>query len=491
MNAPIRRLSLLITAMFALLLVFGSWVQFADARALRGAEGNSRTLLSSYEQERGAMLVDGSQVARSEKAPSGSNVKYVRNYPQGPLYSHVTGWFSLSYGAGGLELAEDDLLSGQSDALFYRRLGDLLTGKRATGVNLDLTIDARTQQAADKALGNRRGAIVALDPKTGAILAMVSHPQYDPNAISTLDATAAQKAWKGYLADTSAPMVNRAITGDLYPAGSTFKVIVSAAALAAGRTENTELTGVARLSMPQTTVTLPNDWNGPCGNGRVTLTQALAMSCNTAFGQLGMDLGASAIKDQAAKFGFGKDLTIPLLVTPSSTGPMDNPPQIAFTAIGQQDVRVTPLQMAMVAAGVANGGSVMRPYLVKQTRGSGLEVIDVARPTELSRALSSDAAAQLTRMMIQVTEAPDGTGGAARIPGIRVAAKSGTAEHGSDAGGAPLAPHAWFISFAPADDPKVAVAVLVENGGRATPGPGPSFNAAPLAQEVMKAVINR
>ena len=223
----------------------------------------------------------------------------------------------------------------------------------------------------------------------------------------------------------------------------------------------------------------------------MTLTQALAMSCNTAFGQLGMDLGASAIKDQAAKFGFGKDLTIPLRVTPSSTGPMDNPPQIAFTAIGQQDVRVTPLQMAMVAAGVANGGSVMRPYLVKQTRGSGLEVIDVARPTELSRALSSDAAAQLTRMMIQVTEAPDGTGGAARIPGIRVAAKSGTAEHGSDAGGAPLAPHAWFISFAPADDPKVAVAVLVENGGRATPGPGPSFNAAPLAQEVMKAVINR
>ncbi len=487
MNAPIRRLSVLVTAMFALLLVFGSWVQFADAKSLRAAEGNRRTLLSSYEQERGAILVDQAQVARSERASSGQ-VRYVRNYPQGPLFGHLTGWFSLSYGAGGLELTEDDLLSGQSDALFYRRLGDLLTGKRPTGVNLDLTLDARAQQAADKALGNRRGAIVALDPKTGAILAMVSHPQYDPNAISTLDATAAQKSWKAYNADPAQPMVNRAIAGNLYPAGSTFKVIVAAAALAAGRSENTELTGVARLTMPQTQVTLPNDWNGPCGSGRVSMTEALAMSCNTAFGQLGMDLGAQAIKDQAAKFGFGRELTIPLKVTPSSTGPMDSPPRIAFTSIGQQDVRVTPLQMAMVAAGVANGGSVMRPYLVKQTRGSGLDVIDTAKPTELSRALSPDHAAELTRMMVQVTESGNGTGRLARIDGVQVAAKSGTAENGVNNS---LAPHAWFISFAPADDPKVAVAVLVENGGLAAPGPGPAFNAAPLAQEVMKAVIKR
>jgi peptidoglycan glycosyltransferase len=320
-NAPIRRLSVLVAAMFGLLLIFGSWVQFADAKSLRDAEGNSRTLLSSYEQERGAILVDQTQVARSEKAPSGESVKYVRNYPQGPLYGHLTGWFSLSYGAGGLELAENELLSGSSDALFYRRLGDLLTGKRPTGVNLDLTIDARTQQAADKALGNRRGAIVALDPKTGAILAMVSHPQYDPNAISTVDATAAQKAWKSYSADGAKPMVNRAIAGDLYPAGSTFKVVLAAAALRAGRTENSRLTGVARLPIPQTSHTLPNDWNGPCGGGTVTLTEALAMSCNTAFAQLGLDLGAQSIKDEAARFGFGKELEVPLKVTPSATGP--------------------------------------------------------------------------------------------------------------------------------------------------------------------------
>lgn len=491
MNAPIRRLSVLVAGMFALLLIFGTWVQFADARSLREAQGNSRTLLSSYEQERGSILIDQTQIARSEKVPSGQPVKYTRSYPQGMLYGHLTGWFSLSYGAGGLEEAEDELLSGQSDALFYRRLGDLITGKLTTGLNLDLTIDARAQQAADRALGDRRGAIVALDPKTGAILAMVSHPQYDPNAISTLDAAAAQKAWKGYNADAAKPMVNRAIAGDLYPAGSTFKVIVSAAALAAGRTADSQLTGVANLPIPQSNRTLPNDWNGPCGSGTVTMTEALAMSCNTAFAQLGMDLGADTIRDQAAKFGFGKDLNIPLKVTPSSTGPMNTQAAVAYTSIGQQDVRVTPLQMAMVAAGVANRGSVMTPYLVKQTRGSGLDVVDTARPSELSRAIDADQAATLTRMMVAVTESPDGTGSAARIPGIQVAGKSGTAEHGQDAQGNALAPHAWFISFAPANDPKVAVAVVVEDGGRATPGPGPAFNAAPLAQEVMKAVINR
>ncbi|MBW3084221.1 Penicillin-binding protein A [Austwickia sp. TVS 96-490-7B] len=489
MNAPIRRLSILVSAMFAILLVFGSWVQFADAKSLRDAPNNSRTLYSSYEQERGSILVDQTTVARSEK--TNGPIKYMRSYPQGLLYSHLTGWFSMNHGSSGLEETDDELLSGQSDSLFYRRLGDMMTGKRPTGVNLELTLDAKTQQAADKALGNRKGAIVALDPKTGAILAMVSHPQYDPNAISSLDATASSKAWQQVRTDPNEPLINRAITGKLYPAGSTFKVITSAAALNNGRTENSTLTGVERLKMPGTSVTLPNDWNGPCGSGQVTLTQALAMSCNTAFGQVGMDMGAQVITDQAAKFGFGKPLSIPMRVTPASAGPMQTPPQIAFTAIGQQDVRVSPLQMAMVAAGVANKGAVMKPFLVKQTRGSGLDIIDTTRPQKFSQAVSEDVAAALTRMMVQVTESPQGTGHAARIPGVQVAGKSGTAEHGSNAAGQELAPHAWFISFAPADDPKVAVAVLVEDGGLPSPGPGPAFNAAPLAQEVMKAVINR
>ncbi|WP_116111794.1 peptidoglycan D,D-transpeptidase FtsI family protein [Austwickia chelonae] len=488
MNAPIRRLSVLVAGMFALLLVFGSWVQYADAKTLRDRPGNRRTLLSAYEQERGAILVDQTQIARSDK--NDGNIKFKRSYPQGPLYGHLTGWFSLGYGANALELTNNELLSGQSDALFYRRLGDLLTGKRPTGVNLELTIDPKVQQAADKALGNRRGAIVALDPKTGAILAMVSHPHYDPNTIATLDGSNAQKAWKSLNTDPSKPLVNRAIAGDLYPAGSVFKVITAAAGMAQGKDENSKLTGVAQLSIPQTSAKLPNDWRGPCGSGEVTMTEAMAMSCNTAFGQLGLDLGADAFKAQAKKFGVGEKLSIPMKVTPSTTGVMDTPPKIAYTAIGQQDVHVTPLQIAMIAAGVANKGSVMKPYLVRQTRGSGLDVIDTTKPQEYSRATTEPIAAALNRMMVQVTESPVGTGAAARIPGVKVAGKSGTAEN-HDAQGRALAPHAWFMSFAPADDPKVAVAVLVENGGLPAPGPGPSFNAAPLAQEVMKAVINR
>ncbi len=488
MNSPIRRLTLLVAAMFALLLAFSSWVQFADSRSLRNAPGNSRTLLSAYEQERGAILVDQTQIARSEKTEG--ELAYIRTYPSGKRYGHLTGWFSFSYGAGGLELAENDLLSGQSDSLFYRRLGDLLTGKQPTGVNIELTIDPRVQQAAAQALGTRKGAIVALDPRTGAILAMTSSPQYDPNTISTHDAAAAQRAWTSLNDDPAKPMVNRAITGDLYPAGSTMKVVTAAAALSSGQyDEHSSLTGTANLSMPGTTVTLRNDWRAPCDNGTLDMTRALQISCNTAFGQLGMDLGAQALTDQAAKFGFAQPLTVPLPVTPSSLGPMPGKPQEAFTAIGQQDVRVTPLQMAMVAAGVANRGVVMRPYLVKQTRDSGLEILDQTRPVELSRAVSPDVAAALTRMMTTVTES-GGTGVAAALPGVRVAGKSGTAEHGTDAQGRDLAPHAWFISFAPADDPKIAVAVVVEDGGLPAPAPGGSFNAAPLAQQVMKAVIN-
>lgn len=487
MNAPIRRLSVLVSAMFSLLLVFCSWVQFADAKNLRDKPGNRRTLLSSYEQERGAILVDQKQIAKSEK--TNTEIKYVRHYSQGLLYGHLTGWFSLTYGAGGLESTHDEMLSGKSDSLFYRRVGDLLTGKRPTGVNLELTIDGKTQQVADKALGERRGSIVALDPKTGGILAMVSHPQYDPNPLSGLDAPTAKKSWAAINSDPGRPLINRSIAGDLYPAGSTFKVITAAAGLKAGRTENTQLTGVAQLQIPQTSRTLPNDWRGPCGGGQVTMTQAMAMSCNTSFGQLGLDLGAQAIKDQAAAFGVGRDLSIPLRVTPSTTGVMDTPPKIAYTSIGQQDVHVTPLQMAMVAAGVANKGVVMKPHLIKQTRGSGLEVIDKTRPEEFSRATSEEHAAALNRMMVQVTESSQGTGARARIPGMKVAGKSGTAEN-HDASGRALAPHAWFISFAPADDPKVAVAVLLENGG-GTARPGSSSDAAALAQEVMKAVINR
>ena len=434
MNNPIRRLSLLVAALFCTLFIATSWIQFVQAGELRDRPGNRRTLLASYSQERGAILVGGEAVARSEATDD--ELKYQRSYPQGKLYSHITGYFSFLYGAGGgLESAENGLLTGQSDQLFYRRLGDLLTGTQPKGVSLELTIDPLAQKAAEDALGNQRGSVVALDPKTGAILALVSHPQYDPNSLSSHDADTAQTAWSQLNAASGKPLVNRAI-------------VTAAAALSSGQyTENSQLPGPKTLDLPQTTAGLVNDWGGQCGNGTVTLLEALQDSCNTAFGYLGMQLGGQAIRDEAAKFGFGQQLKVPMSVTPSSVPDQMNPPQEAQAAIGQYDVRVTPLQVAMLSAAVANQGTVMQPYLVKQTRGSDLEVIDQTAPQELGQAMSPENAAALTRMMEAVVD--DGTGTRARISGVQVAGKSGTAQHGEG-----LAPHAWFTSFAPADDPR-------------------------------------
>lgn len=482
MNNPIRRLAVIVTAMFCALFMATTWIQFVQAKELRDKPGNRRTLLASYARDRGAILVGGESVATSEKTDD--ELKYLRSYPKGDTYSHVTGYYSFVYGSGGgLESAANDTLTGESDQLFYRRLGDLVTGRQPTGVSLELTIDPRAQEAAEKGLGNQRGAVVALDPKTGAVLAMVSHPEYDPNTLAGHDSASVTRAWKRLNADPTTPLANRAIAGNLYPPGSVFKVVTAAAALSSGRfAPDTVVPGPKVLALPQTTSGLVNDWNGACDSGQVTLTRALEKSCNTAFGWLGMQLGGQAVRDQANKFGFGQPLAIPMTVTPSSVPAQLNPPQEAQSAIGQYDVRVTPLQVAMIAAGVANKGSVMKPYLVKQTRGADLEVINQTAPQQLSQAVSPDVASALTTMMEKVVES--GTGTRAQISGTQVAGKSGTAQHGSGTD-----PHAWFMSFAPADDPKVAVAVVVEDGGNAGSEAAGGTLSAPIARDVMKAVI--
>lgn len=484
MNAPIRKLALLVTAMFCALFVASTWIQFVQASELRDKPGNRRTLLASYSQERGAILVGGEAIARSEETPD--ELKYQRTYPKGKLYSHITGYFSFIYGAGGgLESAENGLLTGDADQLFYRRLGDLLTGRQPRGVSLELTIDPRAQQAAQDALGNQRGSVVALDPKTGAILAMISHPQYDPNTLAGHNLDSVQKAWAELNGDDTRPLLNRSIGGDLYPPGSVFKIVTAAAALSSGRfSETSQLPGPQTLDLPQTTAGLVNDWGGQCGSGTVTLLEAMQDSCNTAFGWLGMQLGGQMLRDEAAKFGFGQSLSIPMNVTPSSVPEQMNAPQEAQSAIGQYDVRVTPLQVAMLSAAVANQGGLMQPFLLKQTRGSDLEVIDQTSPRKLSDAMSPEVAAQLTQMMEAVVTS--GTGTRAAISGVRVAGKTGTAQHGEG-----LAPHAWFTGFAPADDPKIAVAVVVEDGGRAGMSAGGGSVAAPIARQVMEAVISR
>ncbi len=483
MNTPIRRLSVLIAALFAALLVASTMVQFVQAKSLDAMAANKRTLLDNYSRERGAIVVADQNIAQSVKVDD--QYAWLRTYPQGKLYSQITGFYSYAVGNPyGLESASDDLLSGGSDSLFVRRVTDLLTGRQTAGATLALTINPKAQAAADKALGDNRGAVVALDPQTGAVLAMVSHPQYDPNPLSSHDLKKAATAWNTLRTDPNKAFLNRSISG-VYPPGSTFKVVTAAAALENGivTDENSVVPGPATLDLPLTDTNLPNETGQACGaNNQTTLIHAMEISCNTAFGSLGLDLGGEKLRAQAAKFGFGDSLQIPLRVTPSSVPADLNEPQAAQAAIGQYDVRTTPLQMAMVAAGIANGGRVMTPYLIQSVRTAGLDVIETGKPSELSQAVSPRTAQILTKMMVAVVD--KGSGARAQISGVAVAGKTGTAQHDPA-----KPPHAWFISFAPASDPKVAVAVVVEDGGVTGSEVGGGRVAAPIARAVMEAVL--
>jgi peptidoglycan glycosyltransferase len=484
-NNPIRRLSGVVALLFASLLLSSSYISFWQAGDLRDKSGNRRTLLENYGRERGPILVAGAPIARS--VATDNELKYRRTYADGALYAPLTGYYSFVYGAGsGVERSADSLLSGASDQLFYRRMVDLVTGRKPKGASVELTVDPGAQRAAADALGDQKGAVVALDPRTGAILAMVSSPTYDPNRLAGHDVKAVQRAYAALNDDPDDPLVNRAIAGDLYPPGSTFKIVTAAAALSTGDyTVESELPGPARLDLPLTSATLPNDFSGACGPGnKVTMLRALEISCNTAFGSLGLTLGGDALREQAAKFGFGERLAIPLNVTPSIVPAGMNPPQSAQAAIGQFDVRVTPLQMAMVSAAVANDGVVMKPFAVRTVRSPELSVLEEGKPQELSQAMSGEVAEQLTQMMQAVVD--DGTGTRAQIAGVSVAGKTGTAQQGND-----QPPHAWFTAFAPADDPQVAIAVVVEDGGRAGNEAAGGRVAAPIAKRVLEAVLRR
>jgi peptidoglycan glycosyltransferase len=481
-NGPLRRLAVVVTALFATLLASTTYVQFVDAASLDARPGNARTLYKEYGRDRGPLTVAGSPVAQS--VPVDDAYKFLRTYPAGDEYSHVTGYYSVVYGATDMEAAVGDLLAGTANQLFYRRIGDLLTGTQPRGASVELTLNPKAQKAAWDGLGKQRGAVVALDPRTGDVLALVSTPGFDPNLLASHDIKAAQSARKKLLDDPGRPLDNRAIASRLYPPGSVFKLITAAAALSDGRwTPDTKIPGPATLDLPQTTVTLPNDNGRSCGPGdMVSLSDALRISCNTAFGHLGLELGGPALASQAQKFGFGQDLRIPLKVTPSTFPPNPDRPQTALSAIGQFDVRVTPLQIAMVSAGIANGGVVMEPNLVRTVRSADLEVLDRPTPKKLSEAVSPAVAAQLRQMMVSVVES--GTGTRAQISGVSVAGKTGTAQQGK---GQP--PNAWFTAFAPAQDPKIAIAVVVDDGGELGDAASGGRVAAPIARQVIEAVL--
>jgi len=484
-NAALRRLSTVVLVMFLALLVGTTWVQFGQASALNNDPRNVRTLYREFGKPRGPIIVGGQTVAQS--TPVDDPFGYQRSYLQPELYSTVTGFYSVVNGGTQLEKSMNDVLTGQADSLFWTRVQDLITGRQPQGSSIELTLDPAAQQAAFDALGGQQGAVVAIEPSTGKILAMVSTPGFDPNALATHDTTAANVAYQQLLDADGDPLINATINEN-YPPGSTFKLVTAAAALESGSyTPESVIAAPDVLTLPGTRTDLPNFGGSSCGaDQQTTLADALRISCNTAFAQLGVDLGDEAIREQAERFGFDSgDLTIPMAVS-RSTFPADpNAAQTALSAIGQESVRSTPIQMAMVSAAIANGGTLMTPYLVQTVRTADLDVVSEAEPTELSDAVSAGTAQSLTDMMVGVVASGSGT--AAQIPGVQVAGKTGTAQTGREG----EAPHAWFTGFAPATNPQVAVAVIVENGGSVGSEATGGRVAAPVARAVMQAVIGQ
>jgi peptidoglycan glycosyltransferase len=467
-----------VLVLFTLLIVNVNYIQVVRSDELREDSGNTRVLTEEYDRERGSIVVDGTEVALS--VPTQDTLRYLRQYPEGPLYAPVTGYYSLVYGTTQLERAANDVLAGSDARLFTRRLADLFTGRDPAGGDVVLTLDAGVQQAAMAGLEGVTGAVVALDPSTGAVLGMASTPTYDPGLLSSHD-PAAIRAYAEELEGMAAdPRLNRA-TSDNYPPGSVFKVIVSAAALSSGGyTPETVVPAPDTLTLPGTSTQLRNFGNSSCSSSQEqTLIDALTISCNTAFAQLGIDLGEDRVREMAEAFGMtGEGLEIPMTTAPSSIGDIESEAALGQSSIGQRDVRMTPLQAAMVAAAVGNDGTLMTPYLIDQVRAPDLTVIDRADPEELSEPVTPEVADQLQAMMESVVA--NGSGRAARVPGVAVAGKTGTAQVSGD-----VPDHNWFVGFAPADDPQIAVAVFVANGG----GTGGDVSA-PIAGDVMQAYLD-
>ena len=481
MNKPIRRVAIACLLLFAALLVNANVVQFADAKNLRDKPDNTRTLYAQYDRQRGDIVTSTGQAVASS-TPTTDTLKYLRTYSDALPFAPVTGFYSIVYGATGIESAENSVLAGTDDRLFVRQLTNLITGRTPQGGSVILTIDPALQEAAYKGLAGRKGAVVAVDPSTGAILALVTSPSYDPNVLSSHDQASIQQNWKQLTSDPNNPMLDRALS-QTYPPGSTFKLVTAAAALSSGGyTPQSTIPAPNTLPYPNSSKSLQNYAGETCGNGKTTtLIEALTISCNTAFGGLGQTLGEDALRSQAEAFGFNSTFSIPMKSATSIFPSNLDAAQTIQSAIGQFDVRSTPLQMAMIAATIANGGTLMKPYLVKQLVGPDLAVIDTTKPTAIRQAISAEVAAELTTMMESVVD--KGTGTTAQIPGVKVAGKTGTAEN---APGKP--PHAWFVSFAPAASPRIAVAVVVENGGGANDATGAKV-AAPIAKAVMAAAL--
>lgn len=478
MNRPIRRVAFVAMVMFALLLGNATFNVLFRYDALAADPQNRRVRDAEFAQDRGSILAVGKTEIASTKA-SGDRFRFQRTYPEDELYAAVTGFYSYDQGAAGLEASYNGQLAGTADSLFVRRMMNTVTGRAPQGASVQTTIVPEVQRAAARGLGNQKGAVVALDPQTGAVLALVTSPSYDPNAIASHDIEAARDAYAGLNADPDRPLANRAAR-EIYPPGSTFKLVTAAAALADGKDPDSTVKSPNRLRLPGTTTFLPNSTE--CGGSEVSLTQALRVSCNTAFANLGLDLGQEKLREQADRFGFNQRHLADLGGVASKFPDGLDDAQLALTAIGQFDVAASPLQMAMVSAGIANDGVVMDPYVVSMVQAPDLKPLQTTKPRVLSRAMSTANARELQQMMVEVVAT--GTGANAQIPGVDVGGKTGTAQSDPK-----RKPFAWFTSFAPADDPQIAVAVIVEDANIPRDDIAGGRLAAPIARAVMEAAL--
>jgi peptidoglycan glycosyltransferase len=480
MAGSIRRTGVILGLLLLALLVNLSLIQTVRAENLNERNDNARTLIREYSYPRGPIVVGADPVALSV-ADQGT-LEFLRTYADGPLYAPATGFYSLVYGRTAIEEEENSVLSGTDPGLSSQPLLDSLLRRPTDPGSAMLTLNADAQAAAFEGLGNQRGAVVALEPNTGRILALASTPSYDPNTLSGQDTAAVSDAYNAYNEDPDQPLLNRPLART-YPPGSTFKLVTAAAALMSGEyTPETEIPGPASLPLPDTNISLSNLGNRACLDGTVTLTEALRVSCNTAFAQIGLDLGADALREQAEAFGFNSSFDVPMTAA-TSVFPDDlNRPQTAQSAIGQFDVRATALQMAQVTAAIANGGESMNPYLVDEVRDSDLGVLRRTVPSVFKESVTPEVAAQLNAMMVDVVKR--GTGRPIAIPGVTVGGKTGTAETAPGE-----APHVWFVAFAPAEQPQVAVAVVVENGGDLGSEATGGRVSAPIARAVIQAVL--
>ena len=490
MNRALRRISIAVLVMFVLLLINVNYLQGLEPASLASKPGNSRAFYAAQNQyQRGSIVTsDGKTIAVSTLSSNANDsIKYQRHYPFGPSYAPVTGYDTL-YSQTGIEAAENSLLSGNDSALDVRKIIDLITGKTTKGATVQVTINSQAQAAAYnelKALG-KPGGVVALDPKTGKILALATYPSFDPNVLAVHDGRQLIKNDNQLLADQTQPLLNRALEGT-YPPGSTFKIVTSSALLTQnpGTTINTNVDSPTQLTLPQTSHVLTNNNGEVCGNGsgQVPLITAFAQSCDTTFGKIGMNLGASALNAMAEKFGMNDpNLTIPLGVAQSNYVVPPSEALTAFSAIGQFSDTVTPLQEAMFAAAIANNGTLMKPYLVQQVTASDLSAVQVTQPSVLSQVVSPSVASSVGQMMRAVVQDPGGTGAAfsaQNVGGIVIAGKTGTAETGQNTG----LNDAAFTCFAPYGNPSIAVGVIIQGGGYGATA------AAPIAVQVIKAYL--